>query len=84
MTHQITRLVVVPTFHGNIRVIENEGGPWCRAEDAEAILAELEALTAHVERLSKAALDAIHYLPGGDIKAELRDAYDELRRHPVP
>lgn len=35
------------------------------------------ALATHVERLRKAALDAIHYLPGGEIKAELRDAYDD-------
>lgn len=38
---------------------------------------ERDALTAHVERSKKAALDAIHYLPGGEIKAELRDAYDD-------
>src|SRR5690554_3381741 len=37
----------------------------------------VEALVAHVERLRKAALDAIPYLPGGEIKAELRDAYDD-------
>lgn len=36
-----------------------------------------QALAAHVERLRKASLDAIHYLPGGEIKAELRDAYDD-------
>lgn len=38
---------------------------------------ERDALAAQVERLRKAALDAIHYLPGGEIKAELRDAYDD-------
>jgi len=46
-------------------------------EQLSAALEREAALVAHVERLRKAALDAIHYLPGGEIKAELRDAYDD-------
>jgi len=38
---------------------------------------ERDQLAAHVERLRKAALDAIHFIPGGQVKASLRDAYDE-------
>lgn len=45
--------------------------------ELDELKAERDALATHVELMSKAALDAIHYLPGGDIKAELRDAYDE-------
>lgn len=43
----------------------------------EELEQERDALAAHVERLSKAAFDAIHYLPGGKNKAELMDAYDD-------
>lgn len=46
-----------------------------RRELAE-VTEERDGLAACVERLTKASLDAIHYLPGGKIKAELRDAYD--------
>lgn len=38
---------------------------------------ENEQLMANNNRLRLAALDAIHFMPGGDAKAELCDAYDE-------
>jgi hypothetical protein len=48
---------------------------------AADLLSELkekhDALAAHVERYNKAALDAIPMLSGGDVKANLRDVYDE-------
>jgi hypothetical protein len=48
---------------------------------AADLLSELkekhDALAAHVERYKKAALDAIPMLSGGDVKANLRDVYDE-------
>lgn len=50
------------------------GGPMARKREAEA---KRDELSAHLDRLRKAVLDAIHIIPGGDVKAELRDAYDE-------
>lgn len=38
---------------------------------------ERDELAAHIERYNKAALDAIPMLSGGEVKANLRDVYDE-------
>ena len=47
------------------------------ADLIEQQAAEIDALKAHIERYNKAALDAIPMLYGGEIKANLRDVYDE-------
>lgn len=39
------------------------------------------ALAAQVEALRSAALDAISFMPGGEAKAALRDAYDAIPQH---
>ena len=39
--------------------------------------AEIDALKAHVERLRLAMMAAICVMPSGEVKADLRDAYDD-------
>jgi hypothetical protein len=42
--------------------------------EAEQRILELEA---HCENQSLALLEAIHHLPGGDVKSYVRDVYDD-------
>lgn len=43
----------------------------------EELERERNELAARVERLQLAILNAIPFVPGGSVKADLRDAYDE-------
>lgn len=43
----------------------------------EQLEQERNELSAQVERLRLAILNAIPFIPGGNVKANLRDAYDE-------
>lgn len=47
------------------------------ADEIARLQAEVERLRARVAQLEVAALDAIQAMPGGQAKADLRDAYDE-------
>lgn len=46
-------------------------------DEITRLQSEVERLRARVAQLELAALDAIQAMPGGQAKADLRDAYDE-------
>jgi hypothetical protein len=48
-----------------------------QAAENEALRQERDQLKAYCNRLRIAALNAISMMPGGNTKADLRDAYDE-------